>query len=88
MIQWQYGVPDHYSCTSHSNSHQSTAIYVCMCLDFDTKCMDFVTQSYGLWGMRGLWVMGCKFLQTKLVDPKFYGIRGSMGYEGYELRGR
>ena len=42
-------------------------------------------KKYGLRGIRGLWVMGTKSLQTKLGSTKFYGISGVMGYKGHGL---
>ena len=33
-------------------------------------------KKYGIWGIRGLWVMGTKSLRTKLVDAKLYGVMG------------
>ncbi len=44
-------------------------------------------KQYGLRGMRDLWVICALPLHTKSVTKKFYGIRGSMGFQGYGLGG-
>ncbi|EDQ99779.1 uncharacterized protein LACBIDRAFT_334767 [Laccaria bicolor S238N-H82] len=45
------------------------------------------TKGYGLWVITDLWVMVCKSLPTNLVDPKWHGISGVMGYQKHGLRG-
>lgn len=40
-------------------------------------------KTYGVLGIRELWVMGSNSLQTNSEDQKTYGVLGVMGYEVY-----